>query len=93
MSTAAHKRFSAQPDEDGEKAGEITPVRVKLKHIEDALLVLDERERLVLALRYYEKLSQPAVAWVLRLGADEVERIEQKAIDGVVKYLADAGSR
>jgi DNA-directed RNA polymerase specialized sigma subunit len=53
------------------------------------LLVLNERERLVLALRYYEKLSQPEIASVLRIGTKEVKRLEEKAVDGVVKYLSD----
>jgi len=87
MSTAAFKRSSARPEPRG-KAERATPVRVKLQHIEDALLVLNEKERLVLALRYYEKLSHPQVASVLRLKKSEVKSIERKAIDGVVKYLA-----
>lgn len=89
MSMAALKRFSAKSAANKEKAKSITPVRVRLRHIEDALLVLKERERLVLALRYYEKLSQSEVASVLRLGTNEVKRIEDEAVDGVVKYLSD----
>jgi DNA-directed RNA polymerase specialized sigma subunit len=85
---AALKRSSAK-SADKEKAGGKTPVRVRLRHIEDGLLVLNERERLVLALRYYEKLSQPEIASVLRIGTKEVKRLEEKAVDGVVKYLSD----
>ena len=32
-----------------------------LKHIEDAFLELQEKERLVLALRYYEKLTEESL--------------------------------
>lgn len=87
MSMAALKRSSAK-SEAKQKAEGTAPVRVKLRHIEDALLVLNERERLVLALRYYEKLSQPQVASVLRLKPSEVKNIERAAIDGVVKYMS-----
>jgi RNA polymerase sigma factor (sigma-70 family) len=89
MSMAALKRSSAKSAANKEKAESTTPVRVRLRHIEDALLVLKERERLVLALRYYEKLSQSEVASVLRVGTNEVKRIEDNAVDGVVKYLSD----
>ena len=89
MSMAALKRYSAKSEADREGAKSAIPVRVRLRHIEDALLVLNERERLVLALRYYEKLSQSEVASVLRVGTNEVKRIEDKAVDGVVKYLSD----
>jgi RNA polymerase sigma factor (sigma-70 family) len=89
MSMAALKRSSAKSAAEKEKAGSTTPVRVRLRHIEDALLVLNEKERLVLALRYYEKLSQSEIASVLQLGTNEVKRIEEKAVDGVVKYLSD----
>jgi RNA polymerase sigma factor (sigma-70 family) len=86
---AALKRYSAKSEADNDRAKDATPVRVRLRHIEDALLVLKERERLVLALRYYEKLSQAEVASVLRLGTNEVKRIEDRAVDGVIKYLSD----
>jgi len=92
MSQAAPKSTSAKSGahEEGLRR---TPVRVRLRYIEDALLLLNEQERLVLALRYYEKLSQPEVGSVLRLGTGEVKRIEEKAIDGVVAYLSDRTDR
>jgi RNA polymerase sigma factor (sigma-70 family) len=61
-----------------------------LRHIEDAFLELQEKERLVLALRYYEKLTEDDVASVLQMKISEVKRIQKRALDGVVKHLAGA---
>lgn len=93
MSQAAPKNSSAKSGAHKDGLKSTVPVRVRLRYIEDALLVLNEQERLVLALRYYEKLSQPEVGSVLRLGTGEVKRIEEKAIDGVVDYLSDRTDR
>lgn len=62
--------------------------RPGIGHIEDALLELKDRERLVLALRYYEKLTENEVASVLRMNVSDVKRIQENALDGVVRYLA-----
>ena len=59
-----------------------------LRHIEDAFLELKDKERLVLALRYYEKLTESDVASVLQMKISEVKQIQQQALDGVVRYLA-----
>jgi len=67
--------------------------RPSVKHIEDALLELSDSERLVLALCYYEKLAIEEVASVLRMKVSEVRRIQESALDGVVKYLAASGGR
>jgi DNA-directed RNA polymerase specialized sigma subunit len=61
-----------------------------LKHIEDAFLELKDKERLVLALRYYEKLTENDVASVLQMKLSEVRRIQRSALDGVVRHLAGA---
>lgn len=64
--------------------------RPSLRHIEDAFLELKGNERLVLALRYYEKLTEGDIASVLHLKISEVKQIQQKALDGVVRHLAGA---
>lgn len=61
-----------------------------LRHIEDAFMELKDKERLVLALRYYEKLTENDVASVLQMKISEVKRIQEKALDGVVRHLAGA---
>ncbi len=75
--------------------GATTPARARsgrpsLVHIEDALLELKERERLVLALRYYEKLTESDVASALRMKVSEIRRIQSEALENVVRHLACA---
>ena len=67
--------------------------RPELRHIEDALLELNDKERLILALRYYEKLTERDVASALRMKVSEVKRIQENALHGVVRYLARAAER
>ena len=74
-------------EETEEEAGE-GAIRPSVRNIEDALLRLKDKERLVLALRYYEKLTERDVAAALRMKTSEVRRIQREAIDVVVKYLA-----
>ena len=76
--------------EDGADAAEANSSRPSLGHIEDAFLELKEKERLILALRYYEKLSESDVASVLHMKDSEVRRIQREALDGVVRHLACA---
>lgn len=76
--------------EAGEISGEAKTggPRPSLRHIEDALLKLGEDERLVLALRYYEKLTERDVASVLCMKISDVRRIQRDALNGVIKHLA-----
>jgi DNA-directed RNA polymerase specialized sigma24 family protein len=62
----------------------------RVGHIEDAFMKLREKERLVLALRYYEKLTEHDVASVLHMTLAEVQRIQQEALSGVIRHLACA---
>jgi DNA-directed RNA polymerase specialized sigma subunit len=62
----------------------------RVGHIEDAFLKLREKERLVLALRYYEKLTERDVASILHMTIAEVQRIQQEALSGVIRHLACA---
>lgn len=66
--------------------------RPRLRHIEDAFLELKDKERLVLALRYYEKLTEYDVASVLQMEISEVKQIQRRALDGVIRHLAGAAS-
>ena len=48
--------------------------------IVDTLPRLDERRRLVLALRYYEELSEEEIARTLAMSLDEVRSIQQETV-------------
>ncbi|MDE2571495.1 MAG: SigB/SigF/SigG family RNA polymerase sigma factor [bacterium] len=56
--------------------------------IERAFAVLDQRERLVLYLRYYENLSQTRVAVRLELSQMQISRIEHRALERLKSILA-----
>jgi DNA-directed RNA polymerase specialized sigma subunit len=80
---------AARTGEDTASAGGKSPAP-RVGHIEDAFLKLKEKERLVLALRYYEKLTENDVASVLHMTIAEVQRIQQEALSGVIRHLACA---
>lgn len=87
---ASAKSREFRETSDTKKLVEATSPRPRVGHIEDAFLKLKEKERLVLALRYYEKLTESDVASILHMTISEVQRIQQEALSGVIRYLACA---
>ena len=55
--------------------------------LRSALMKLSERERKVVALRYYRGLTQSNTARLMKISQVQVSRLERKAVESLRKYL------
>ena len=55
--------------------------------LREAIASLPEKERAVIALRYYRGLTQQAAAEILKVSQVQISRIERRAVEQLRKYL------
>ena len=55
--------------------------------LQEALSRLNDKERLVIQLRYYHSLTQQRVAGIIGVSQVQVSRIEKKALANLRKYI------
>ena len=55
--------------------------------LREAIAALPEKERAVIALRYYRGMTQQAAANVLKVSQVQISRLERRAVDALREYL------
>ncbi len=91
--TAATESLQQETGEDGfsleqmlSDAGEEERL-VEGVALREAIASLPEKERAVIALRYYRGLTQQAAAEILKVSQVQISRIERRAVEQLRKYL------
>jgi RNA polymerase sigma-B factor len=65
----------------------------KRQLIEDAMRVLDERERKIVEMRFFDDLSQTQIAQRLGISQMHVSRLLRRALQKMQAYLRGTGER
>jgi RNA polymerase sigma-B factor len=65
----------------------------KRQLIEDAMKVLDERERKIVEMRFFDDLSQTQIAQRLGISQMHVSRLLRRALQKMQAYLRGTGER